>query len=79
MMSQLSIEDLNFCERDLPEESQLKLQGSASYFDTDFDFNWDSVFNPSGEAAAGWTLAFGVAIGDTLAIVQTLSNALGNR
>lgn len=78
-MSQLIVEDLNFCERDLPEEFQLKLQGSASYFDVDFDFAWDSVFNPSGEAAAGWTLAFGLAIGDKLAIVETLSNALGNR
>ena len=74
-MSQLIINDLNFCERELPEKQ--KIEGSASFFDFDLDFDFDAVFDNAGSAAAGWTFGYGLAIGDRIATVIAESFAIG--
>lgn len=66
-MSQLMINDLSFYQSDLPEPEAVK--GSGSFFDFDFDVAFDSLFNPAGDAAAGFALGAGLAIGDNLAII----------
>ncbi|OKH20441.1 hypothetical protein NIES593_18870 [Hydrococcus rivularis NIES-593] len=64
-MSHLIIEDLNFCQRELPEQEHIQGSGinSASFFGFAFDFAKDFAFKPSGEAAAGSAIAIALAIG----------------
>ena len=65
-MTQLVINDLDFCQNHLPEPETI--EGSGSYFSVEFDVDFESLFDPAGEAAAGFGAAIGLAIGDGIVI-----------
>lgn len=61
-MTQILINDLEFCESSsLPQE---QVQGGASFFDFSSDFTGAFDFSPDGSVAAGSGAAVAVAIGD---------------
>lgn len=61
-MSYLTIEDLNFCQTELPETEEVK----GGFFGVNFATVFASAFNPSGDAAAGYAAGVAVAIGDNI-------------
>ncbi|MGH2414658.1 MAG: hypothetical protein ACRDEA_13430 [Microcystaceae cyanobacterium] len=69
-MSKLVISDLSFCESELPEQEKIRgtKQTPKSFFAVKFDFAIASLFDPSGDAAAGFAAGIGLAIGDKINI-----------
>jgi len=70
-MTQLVINDLEFCQNSKLDLDQLR--GRGSFFDVDFAFDSKFDFKPSGEAAAGSGAAVAVAIGNDNSTVITVA------
>lgn len=75
-MSQLIIKDLNFCEQEFPRSE--KIRGAASFFNTGFAFDFETLFSPAGAVATGFTFALGLTIGEKLGIIITDTFVIGS-
>ena len=68
-MSQLMIKDLEFCEREILDNEDIRGSASWGFFKVDFDFSqFSTIFNLSGQAGATFAAALAVAIGDKIQI-----------
>ena len=74
-MSQIIVTDLDFCQGEASNHSTLK--GGGDFIAWDADFDGEQLFDPTGEAAAGYGVALAVGIGNNPVVVIGVSSIGG--